>query len=70
METKSKEQNEVNKEMAEEFTANNKQLVQDIKNVLISVSVGSVGYFLIELGKGLVQSVVKNGIKIPELSNK
>lgn len=56
--------------IVQEFAEANSNLLKDMKAVLISVSVGAVGYFLIELGRGIVTAVTKNGIKVPEFPTK
>ncbi|MDF2841773.1 MAG: hypothetical protein K0R00_199 [Herbinix sp.] len=59
-----------NGNVTEVLTKENEQLLKDVKNVLLSVSVGAAGYFLIELGKGIINAVVKNGLNVPELPKK
>jgi hypothetical protein len=48
------------------FVNSNGKLLKDVRNVFIAVAVGAVGYFLIELGKGVISAVAENGIHIPE----
>lgn len=56
-----------NEKIVQNFTQENVQLLQDVRNVFISVAIGAAGYFLVELGKGLISAVTKNGIRIPDI---
>jgi hypothetical protein len=59
-----------NTNIAKDFAKANEPLIKEMKNVLIAVSVGAAGYFLTELGKGMISAVVRNGIEVPTLPTK
>lgn len=55
-----------NVEVVERFAEDNKQLIDDVKKVFVTTFISATGYFLVQLGNGLVSTVSKNGIKVAD----